>query len=206
MTPRTISMSSVRPMQRTRGPVRPHGHGVVRTLTWSRVRNRSSGAAWCRRWVSTSSPVAPSVSSAGRARLGVDQLRVDEAARAEVHAVLLLALAPERGADVADAHRLGDAGAPALLEPRAERRLAAARLAGDEQAHDARRCAGRGRDRRPTRAGRRRTRASARRQSGSSCSIASISRSVFPVPTGMWQRPIRSNAASAAPATNGPAL
>ena len=31
-------------------------------------------------------------------------------------------------------------------------------------------------------------------------------RSVFPVPTGMWQRPIRSNAASAAPATNGPAL
>ena len=31
LTPRTISMSSVRPMQRTRGPVRPHGHGLVRT-------------------------------------------------------------------------------------------------------------------------------------------------------------------------------
>jgi hypothetical protein len=33
-----------------------------------------------------------------------------------------------------------------------------------------------------------------------------ISRSVLPVPTGMWQRPMRSNAASAAPAANGPAL
>ena len=31
LTPRTISMSSVRPMQRTRGPVRPQGHGLVRT-------------------------------------------------------------------------------------------------------------------------------------------------------------------------------
>jgi hypothetical protein len=29
---------------------------------------------------------------------------------------------------------------------------------------------------------------------------------VFPVPTGTWTRPIRSNDASAAPATNGPAL
>ena len=42
--------------------------------------------------------------------------------------------------------------------------------------------------------------------SGPSSSIASSSRSVFPVPTGMWQRPIRSNAARAAPATKGPAL
>jgi hypothetical protein len=33
-----------------------------------------------------------------------------------------------------------------------------------------------------------------------------MSRSVLPVPTGMWQSPIRSNAASAAPAANGPAL
>ena len=32
-TPRTMSMSSVRPMQRTRGPVRPHGHGLVRIWT-----------------------------------------------------------------------------------------------------------------------------------------------------------------------------
>src|SRR5215213_3288186 len=60
LTPRTISMSSVRPMQRTRGPGRPHGHGVARTSTWSRVRKRSSGAARWRRWLSTSSPVAPS--------------------------------------------------------------------------------------------------------------------------------------------------
>ncbi len=71
-------------------------------------------------------------------RLRIDQLGVDEAARAEVHPVLLLALAPERDADVADAHRLGDPRAPALLELRAERRLAAARLAGDEDALDAR--------------------------------------------------------------------
>ena len=74
----------------------------------------------------------------GGARLGVDQLGVDEAARAEVHAVLLLALAPERHADVADAHRLGDPRAPALLELRAEGRLAAARLARHEHALDAR--------------------------------------------------------------------
>ena len=73
-----------------------------------------------------------------RAGLRVDQLGVDEAARAEVHPVLLLALAPERDADVADAHRLGDPRAPALLELRAERRLAAARLARDEHALDAR--------------------------------------------------------------------
>ena len=64
---------------------------------------------------------------------------MDEAARAEVHAVLLLALAPERDADVADAHRLGHLRAPALLEPRAEDRLAAARLARDEDALDGRR-------------------------------------------------------------------
>jgi hypothetical protein len=68
----------------------------------------------------------------------VDQLRVDEPAGAEVHAVALLALAPERDADVADPHRLGHAGAPALLERVAERRLAAARLARDEHALDAR--------------------------------------------------------------------
>jgi hypothetical protein len=36
--------------------------------------------------------------------------------------------------------------------------------------------------------------------------MASSSRSVLPVPKGMWQSPMRSKAASAAPATNGPAL
>ena len=41
---------------------------------------------------------------------------------------------------------------------------------------------------------------------GRSSSIARTSRSVLPVPTGMWQSPIRSKDASAAPATNGPAL
>ena len=72
------------------------------------------------------------------ARVGVDQLGVDEAARAQVHSVALLALAPERDADVADAHRLGDLRAPARLEPRTKGRLAAAGLPGDEQTLDAR--------------------------------------------------------------------
>ena len=70
-------------------------------------------------------------------RLGVDELGVDEAAGAEVHAVLVLALAPQRDADVADAHGLGDLRAPALLEGGAEGGLAAAGLAGDEDALDA---------------------------------------------------------------------
>ena len=64
---------------------------------------------------------------------------MDEAARAEMHPVLLLALAPEGDADVADAHRLRDLRAPALLELRAEGGLAAAGLARDEHALDARR-------------------------------------------------------------------
>ena len=42
--------------------------------------------------------------------------------------------------------------------------------------------------------------------SGRNWSIASISRSLLPVPTGMWHSPMRSNAASAAPATNGPGV
>ncbi len=67
-----------------------------------------------------------------RARVGVDQLRMHEAARAEVHAVLLLALTPERRADVADAHRLRHAGTPSLLEPSAECGLTSAGLSRDE--------------------------------------------------------------------------
>src|SRR3954468_15444981 len=63
LTPRTISMSSVRPTQRTRGLVRPHGHAPVRITTWSRVRKRRSGAARWRRWLRTSSPAAPSSSA-----------------------------------------------------------------------------------------------------------------------------------------------
>ncbi len=68
-----------------------------------------------------------------RPRVGVDQLRVDEAAGAEMHPVLRFALAPERDADVADPHRLGHPRSPsALLHLRPERRLAAAGLTGDE--------------------------------------------------------------------------
>ena len=95
--------------------------------------------------------------------------------------------------------------APALLELRAERRLAAARLARDEHALDARARevdAALGGPLDEVRGVRRRQ----HRRLGRSSSIARTSRSVFPVPTGMWQRPMRSNEASAAPATNGPAL
>ena len=73
--------------------------------------------------------------------------------------VLLLALAPERDADVADSHRLGHPRAPAALELGAEGGLAAAGLAGDQHPLDARRRAGRCRARRPTRPGARRRRA-----------------------------------------------
>src|SRR6187551_3764889 len=62
------------------------------------------------------------------AALGIDHLGVDEPARAEVHAVLLLALAPEGRADVADAHRFRDRRAPALFELGPEGRLAASGL------------------------------------------------------------------------------
>jgi hypothetical protein len=72
------------------------------------------------------------------ARVRVDQLSVDEAARTEVHPVLFLALAPQRRPDVADPHGLGDAGAETALEHRAEGGLPTARLAGDEDALDAR--------------------------------------------------------------------
>ena len=78
------------------------------------------------------------VERACSAALRIDQLRMDEAPRSQVHAVLLLALAPERDADVADAHRFRDPGPPAVLELCAKRRLAAAGLARDEHAGDAR--------------------------------------------------------------------
>src|SRR5215207_3455134 len=118
------------------------------------------------------------------ARLGVDQLRVDEAARAEVHSGLLLALPPQRCADVADPHRLRHPRAPALLELRAERRLASAGLAGDEDALDARRSTSRSAAHSTSCAAYDGVRTTAW---ASSCSIASTRRSVWPVPTGMWQ-------------------
>src|SRR5262249_34424786 len=66
------------------------------------------------------------------ARAPVDQLWGDETAGAEMHAVLLLALAPERDADVADAHRLHPSCAPATLEQLTKCGLPPARLAGHE--------------------------------------------------------------------------
>src|ERR1017187_9501391 len=68
------------------------------------------------------------------AAVGLDQLGVDEAASAEVHPILRLALSHQRRADGADAHRRGDLGSPPVLERRAGRRLTAARLTGDQHA------------------------------------------------------------------------
>ena len=84
---------------------------------------------------------------------------------------------------------------------RAEAGLAAAGLAGDEHLGDARAA-------RSPRLGqvlRRRT-GVATTASGCRRSIAISTRSVLPVAIGMWQAPMRSNDASAAPAANGPAL
>src|SRR5262249_55469324 len=124
------------------------------------------------------------------------------------HPVLLLALAPERDADVADPHRLGDPRTPALLEHRAERRLAAARLAGDEDPPDARAAEIDAALARPLdRVGRVRGRAhGGRGAQGAGGGRGGSGRWVWPVRAGMGQRRSRSNEASAAPATNGPAL
>src|SRR5689334_21563084 len=68
------------------------------------------------------------------ARVGVDQLDVDQPLGREMHARLLRALTPERRRDVADAHDLVDLGAPRALELAAKALFAAARLAADDDA------------------------------------------------------------------------
>ena len=126
-TPRTINMSSV-PRQRIRGPVRPHGHGLVLTSMWSRVRKQVLCGSMLQ--VGQDELALRAVLHVQRgARLRVDQLGVDEPASAQVHAVLLLALAPERDADVADAHRLGDLRPIRPRAGRAKRGLSPTRLA-----------------------------------------------------------------------------
>ena len=137
MTPRTISMSSVRPMQRTRGLGAP---ARARARCGTRRGRGCGSAAAARRGGEVGEHELARGAVVDLDRLAgcrVDQLGVDEAAGAEVHAVLLLALAPERDADVADPHRLGHARAPAVLELGAEGGLAAAGLAGDEHPLDA---------------------------------------------------------------------
>ena len=69
----------------------------------------------------------------GRAAHRIDQLGMDEAPGAEMHAALRFAFAPQRHTDVADAHRLADFGAPCRLEPRPHPRLASTRFARDQQ-------------------------------------------------------------------------
>src|SRR4029453_7154901 len=132
-----------------------------------------------------------------------------------MHSVLLLALAPERHADVANAHRLEDLCAPALLELGAKCRLPPARPPPGGAGK-----AGSPPPGSPATSTRstlesRRSKFSARyaaydgvntTASGLRSSTAFTNRSVLPVPTGIWTRPVRSKAASAAPATNGPTL
>ena len=206
LTPRTISMSSVRPMQRTRGPVRPHVHSRRANddvVARAEPQERRRAVAEVRQDELARRAV---LERDGRARRGVDQLGVDEPARAEVHPVLLLALAPQRDADVADPHRLRHPRAPALLE-RARGRPARRRRARPRRARARRSTpAGRGPVRQRPRRGSAAYDGVSTTASGRSSSIARSSRSVLPVPTGMWHRPIRSNDASAAPAANGPAL
>ena len=123
-------------MQRTRSAPRPHAHGCGvdhdavaaaeaqhrhRLADQRRVDELALGAVLERQRL---------------VGLGVDQLDVDVRVAAEVHAGLLLALAPQRGRDVGDAHRLAHRGAERLLDRVPGRVLAAARLAGDrEDAH-----------------------------------------------------------------------
>ena len=121
-----------------RGPPRPHGQGVVRThdvVAGAEAQQRGGAVAEVGQHELAGGAV---LHRHGLAGLGVDELGMDEAVGAQVHAVLLLALAPEADADVADPHRLGHARAPAGLELGAELRLSAAGLARDEDALDAR--------------------------------------------------------------------
>ncbi len=138
LTPRTISMSSVRPMQRMRGagaPARARARPDLDVVARAEAQQRRGAVAQVGEHELAA---APSCIRAAARLCRVDQLGMHEAAGAEVHAVLVLALAPQRDADVADAHRLGHLRAPALLQLGAERRLAAAGLAGHQHALDAR--------------------------------------------------------------------
>ena len=125
-------------MHRTRGPVRPHAaraHPDVDVVARTEAQERCCPVLEVRQDELAGGAVFQRDRGAG---LRVDQLGVDEAARAQVHPVLLFALAPQRHADVADAHRLGDLRAPAVLELCAEGGLAASGLAGHEHSRDAR--------------------------------------------------------------------
>src|SRR4051794_19992024 len=202
LTPRTISMSSVRPMQRITGPVRPQGQSPRRvTRTWSRVRKRTSGAARWRRCVSTSSPLAPSSSGTGSAVCG------------SISSACTKPRAP-RCMPFCSSH------SPQSETPMSPMPIASVTFAPQPSSNLVRK-AGSPPPGSPA-TSTRRTLDSARRgsrsaryaaydgvsttASGRSSSIACNRRSVLPVPTGMCVRPMRSNEASAAPATNGPAL
>jgi hypothetical protein len=115
-TPRTISMSSVRPTQRMRGPVRPVGFSAMVTTTWSRLRKRSIGmASRCRCGVHELA-LGAVLPGPGLAAGGIDQFHVHEAARHEVHALAVFVLGPGRQGDIADAHGLAHAAAEGLLD------------------------------------------------------------------------------------------
>ena len=202
LTPRTISMSSVRPTQRMRGPVRPHGHGLVRTTTWSRVRKRRSGAARCRRCVSTSSPRAPS----SIATAAPDSGSISSAwtkPRAPRCIPSCSSHSPQSETPMSPMPIASvTLRAPALLE--AARGIRARRRPARPRRARARRWSPRARD--SARRGGRRTRASGRPPPAGAARSRGGAARCCPVPTGTCTRPSRSNDASAAPATNGPAL
>src|SRR3984957_18846785 len=205
LTPRTISMSSVRPMQRTRGLVRPQAQGPMFKLTWSRVRKRRSGAERLTRCVSTSSPSAPSASGmaapvSGSISSKCPKLRPLKCMPAfcshspqrdtemSPMPIASVTLAPHPASSLARIAGSPPPGSPATITLLT---LDCARSLPHAAAHSARCRAYEG---------------VIATTVGLRSSTAATSRSVFPDPTGIWQRPSRSNAPSAAPATNGPAL
>ena len=161
LTPRRISMSSVRPMQRTRGLVRPQAQGAGRHPHMVAAAEAQQRRRPLPQMGIDQLPLRPVLPGPRRAGLRVDQLHMHEAPPGEVHARPRLALAPERHRDVADPHRLGHLRPPGRLQPPAQLRLPAARLARDQQPRHARAREVDARARPPSRPGAARRRASA---------------------------------------------
>ena len=90
LTPRMMSMSSVRPVTRSmRRNVRPQAHSPGTMREMSRVRYRMTGMPSLVSVVKTTSPVSPS--GTGSQRLGIDDLD-EEVVLVDVQPVLLEAL------------------------------------------------------------------------------------------------------------------
>ena len=206
LTPRTMSMSSVRPMQRTRGPVRPQGTGAradTHVVACPEAEERRRAVLEMSQHELAGRAVVQRESRSG---LGIDRARRARS-RARPGAFRPAPRTPPRA--TGRCRRSPSPRSPSHPSlPRASHGRAARRRRARPRRGRARRSSRGGRSRAPppTRRGARRRKASTPRPSARARLTAAISRSVFPVPTGMWQRPMRSNASNAAPATNGPAL